>query len=155
MVFENSNNAKKRNEAVRELDIRNTQMRQRLVTFFQDNPGLGFSENEIRQELDAAFDRTTVYRTIKTLLEKVFIHKIVCENGMLKYALNEKKDDYLPHVHFQCVQCQRVFCLKECKVQTPELPDAFEAQSYQFLIKGNCHHCPDCIKKTQHDVDHI
>ena len=145
MAVEKSNNDKKRNEAVRQLDIRNTQMRQRLVTFFQDNPGLAFSENEIRQELDPAFDRTTVYRTIKTLLEKVFIHQIVCENGVLKYALNEKKDNYLPHVHFQCVQCQRVYCLKECKVQTPELPDAFEAQSYQFLVKGNCHHCPDCI----------
>lgn len=146
MTSTDSNNDEKQNEAVHQLHLRNTRLRKRLVTFFQDNPGLAFSENEIRQELNSAFDRTTVYRTIKTLLEKVFIHKIVCENGMLRYALNENKNEHLPHVHFQCMQCQRVFCLKECKVQTPELPDAFEAQSYQFLVKGNCHHCPDYFK---------
>lgn len=146
MVSKDSNNDQKQNEAVHQLNIRTTQMRKRLVTFFMDNPGLAFSENEIRQEMGSEFDRTTVYRTIKTLLKKVFIHKIVCENGMLRYALNDNKNEHPPHVHFQCMQCQRVFCLKECKVQTPSLPETFEAQSYQFLVKGNCHHCPDCSK---------
>ncbi len=87
MTSSDSNNDEKQNEAVHRLHFRNTRLGKRLVTFFQKNPGLAFSENEIRQELDVVFDRTTVYRTIKTLLEKVFIHKIVCKNGMLRYAL--------------------------------------------------------------------
>lgn len=143
------NNDQKQDEAIHQLNLRNTRLRKRLVSFFQDHPGFAFSENEIRQELHASFDRTTVYRTIKTLLRKVFIHKIVCENGMMRYALNESRNEQMPHVHFQCMQCQRVFCLQECKVQTPNLPDAFEAESYQFLVKGNCHRCPDCSNNNQ------
>jgi Fur family transcriptional regulator, ferric uptake regulator len=108
---------------VHELDLRNTRLRDNMVTFVKERPGLGYSENEIKQMLESPNDRTTIYRTIKALLKKVFIHKIVCENGVLKYALNDSTDDF-SHAHFQCNQCEKVICLKEplCKIPSCQNP---------------------------------
>jgi Fur family ferric uptake transcriptional regulator len=127
---------------VQHLDLRHTRLRDGVITIFNANPNRAFSENEIRQELSSACDRVTLYRTIKTLLSKVFIHKIVCEDGVLKYALNESKND--SHAHFQCTRCEKVFCMRECTIPTPVLPQEFEPESYQFLVKGNCRKCVDC-----------
>jgi len=135
-------NGKQITNPVHELDLRNTRLRDNMVAFFKERPGLGYSENEIKQMLESPNDRTTIYRTIKTLLKKVFIHKIVCENGVLKYALNDSKSDF-DHAHFQCNQCEKVICLKETRVQNPKLPEPFEAEACYFLIRGNCRKCPD------------
>jgi Fur family transcriptional regulator, ferric uptake regulator len=136
-------NSKDKN-AVHQLDLRNTRLRDGMIKFFKENPGLAFSENEIKQILNSQHDRTSIYRTIKTLLKKVFIHKIVCENGVLKYALSESKNNLHSHVHFQCTRCEKVFCLKDCTIHKPALPEAFEPESYYFLVKGNCRNCIDC-----------
>ena len=132
---------------IKQLNLRNTRLRDEVLKHFKLNVGIAFSENELRESVGVSCDRTTIYRTIKILLQKAVIHRIICESGMLKYALNEAEP--LPHVHFQCVQCQRVFCLNDYKVNPPHLPEEFEAQSYQFLVKGNCHHCPECPKNNR------
>jgi len=129
---------------IRQLKLRSTPLRDELLKIFNKNIGIGFSENELKESISVPCDRTTVYRTIKILLEKAFIHKIICENGILKYAVS--KTEPVPHIHFQCVKCQRVFCLNDYKIQTPQLPKEYEAQSYHLLVKGNCHHCPECNK---------
>lgn len=137
-------NGKKNENHVHQLDLRNTRLREGMVSFFKERPGLAFSESEIKEMLNLPHDRTTIYRTIKTLLNKVFIHKIVCENGILKYALSESKINVHSHVHFQCTQCEKVFCLNESIVQKPILPESFEAEDCYFLVKGSCRNCINC-----------
>ena len=46
------------------------------------------SENEIRERLSGNYDRTTFYRSFKTLEEYKIIHKIVVDNQLVKYALD-------------------------------------------------------------------
>jgi Fur family ferric uptake transcriptional regulator len=46
------------------------------------------SENEIRERLVGIYDRTTFYRSFKTLEEHNIIHKIVLDNQLVKYALD-------------------------------------------------------------------
>ena len=46
------------------------------------------SENEIRERLAGNYDRTTFYRSFKTLEEHKIIHKIVVDNQLVKYALD-------------------------------------------------------------------
>lgn len=123
------------------LNLRKTRVRKGIANLFANNPATAFSENEILHHLDLNCDRTSVYRTIKTLLKKAFIHKILCENGATKYALSEDNSGHSTHVHFQCNQCQKVFCLTNSRIEIPKLPQNFQAESCYFLVQGNCLQC--------------
>lgn len=138
----------KQDKVVHQLSLRNTRLRDEVVTHFTDNAGRAFSENELKQVVCSPCDRTTIYRTIKTLLQKKFIHKVVCENGVLKYALTPTEASTANHVHFECTTCEKVFCLKEYSLPLPRLPELFNAESFHMLIKGSCKECERCPSKN-------
>lgn len=58
------------------------------------------SEEEIKVAIQGSFDRTTFYRTFKTLIAKEVIHKIVIDNTLVKYAITEKQNQSGQHAHF-------------------------------------------------------
>lgn len=123
-----------------DLGMRITPLRNGLIDLFQNNPGVAFSEAELNDVSGRSFDRTTVYRTIRTLLKKVFIHKIVCEDGVLKYALNDKRIAS-NHPHFQCTVCDQVKCLHDQHIKEHRLPRGYEAMQVDLLIRGVCADC--------------
>lgn len=123
-----------------DLGMRITPLREGLINLFQNNPGVAFSEAELNDVSGRSFDRTTVYRTIRALLKKVFIHKIICEDGVLKYALNSKKMAG-DHPHFQCTVCHQVTCLHNQHIKDHHLPSGYEALQVDLLIRGVCAHC--------------
>ena len=99
------------------------------------------SENEIREQLAGNYDRTTFYRSFKTLVEHQIIHKIVVDNQLIKYALDNKithKDD---HAHFYCNTCQTVKCMDSVPVQKYDLPEGYSDAETEVIIKGTCALC--------------
>ena len=121
--------------------MRFTPIRRNMVSLFMNNPGIGFSEAEINECMNSRFDRTTVYRSIRLLLKEVFIHKIVCENGVLKYALTPAEPIEPAHAHFQCSRCKKVSCLTQTPVKPVGLPTGFQAIQINLLIHGICPQC--------------
>ena len=105
------------------------------------NSGHALSENEIKDELSGHFDRTTFYRSFKTLLEKKIIHKIVVDNQRVKYALDNSITHKNKHAHFYCKRCDSVICLDGIPVEDPEVPKGFEASEIEIIIKGLCSNC--------------
>ncbi|HAN77494.1 MAG TPA: transcriptional repressor [Bacteroidales bacterium] len=99
------------------------------------------SEEEIKSKLTGSYDRTTFYRTFKTLREKEIIHKIVLDNQLVKYALNHETYSKLRHIHFYCKQCDKVVCLTEAKIDIPNLPIGFLATENEIIVKGLCGKC--------------
>ncbi len=120
--------------------LRNTPLREEMITLFVNHQGLAFSEAEINEMFSPAFDRVTVYRTIKTFLDKLIIHKVVCEKGVLKYAYNVASKAW-PHPHFECTSCGKVLCLNGNGVAMIELPKGYQEEEVHTLVKGLC---PDC-----------
>lgn len=103
--------------------------------------GYPLSENKIRDGLKGNFDRTTFYRSFKTLLEKRIIHKIVVDNQVVKYALDNSVTHKNKHAHFYCKKCDSVISLDTVPVQEPEIPQGFEASETEIIIKGLCSSC--------------
>lgn len=103
--------------------------------------GRALSENEIRERLPGNYDRTTFYRSFKTLEEYKIIHKIIIDNQLSKYSLDNSVTHKSEHAHFYCNDCQTVTCLYSIPVQDVRLPDGFTAAEKEILIKGTC---PDC-----------
>ena len=101
------------------------------------------SENEIRERLSGTFDRTTFYRSFKTLEANHILHKIVVDNQLVKYALDHSITQHAEHVHFFCNECHTVKCVESVPVQKVELPSGFTAEETEVIIKGTCPECKE------------
>jgi len=99
------------------------------------------SENEIRERLAGNYDRTTFYRSFKTLEEHKIIHKIIVDNQLVKYALDNTLTHKEEHAHFYCNECNSVQCMDNVPVQKYQLPDGYSDVETDVLIKGMCANC--------------
>ena len=101
--------------------LRLTSFRKEVLQVFMDNDK-AISVSDIEDALNN-FDRITLYRTIKSFIEKGLIHEIVMPGDVKKLALcpmechHEAGAHEHSHVHFQCKKCKEIFC-----VDVPALP---------------------------------
>ncbi len=114
-----------------------------LQLFVRHSHALSYSD--IEREISTSFDRVTVYRTLKTFLDKGVIHKVLDDGGALKYALCndlcQEEDHHHDHVHFKCTKCHQTFCLDHVEVPAIKLPKGYRAQETNLLIQGICNNC--------------
>lgn len=105
--------------------------------------GSALSEAEIRAQLPQHFDRTTIYRTLKSFLEQDVIHSIALEGGDVRYAVtrNKERQSEQFHAHFYCDSCSSVYCLSRASFEPPEMPEGFVARGYDLLVNGTCSRC--------------
>ncbi len=113
------------------------------------NSGFAISEEEIKLRIEGTYDRTTFYRSFKTLIENGIIHKIVVDNQLVKYAISENRPISKNHVHFYCNQCGIVECLPGAEIKSPELPTGYQQVETELIIKGFC------IKCNNHDLNKL
>lgn len=99
------------------------------------------SENEIRGRLTGTYDRTTFYRSFKTLEEHNILHKIVVDNLQVKYALDNSVTHKAEHAHFYCYECHTVRCMDNIPVYRYQLPEGYSDVETEVLIKGTCEKC--------------
>lgn len=99
------------------------------------------SETEIRERLTGNYDRTTFYRSFKTLMEHKIIHKITVDNQLVKYALDRTVAAQEEHAHFYCNECNAVQCMDSIPVPKYQLPVGYSEIETDVLIKGTCAKC--------------
>ncbi|MFD1002562.1 Fur family transcriptional regulator [Ohtaekwangia kribbensis] len=123
--------------------LRSTPSRQEILHLFL-NKDYALSHGDIEKEINNELDRVTVYRTLKTFLDKGLIHKVLDDEGSLKYALcNDacsKTGHHHDHVHFKCTSCGQTNCL-EVEVPVVKLPKGYRASEVNLLIQGICERC--------------
>lgn len=124
--------------------LRKTQIREAILTKFTD-AGSALSHSELEQALQGAFDRVTIYRTLKSFDEKGLIHKVIDDEAIVKYAICDEVCDehehHDNHVHFKCDTCKQTICLHDIHVNPPNIPSGYVAKDYQLLIRGVCEQC--------------
>ena len=129
-----------------DFNLRPTACRIEVLKAFE---GVGFalSQGDIELKLQAAFDRVTIYRTLKSFLEKGLIHKVLDDQGGAKYALckdlchqGEQAHQH-DHVHFKCSACGQTICLENVIIPKIQLPEKFLKQESNLLIQGICQSC--------------
>ena len=90
-------------------------------------------------------DRTTLYRTLKTFVENNIAHQIDDGTGITKYAMCEEnchcEMDTDLHLHFHCNNCYETVCLTEHKIPHINLPNGFNAENVNLVVKGVCDKC--------------
>ncbi len=128
---------------LRDFQMRSTPVRQEILgLFLQKNYAL--SHHDIETEVSKSLDRVTVYRTLKTFLDKGLIHKVLDDEGTLKYALcNDacsSAEHHHDHVHFKCTRCGQTNCL-DVDLPGVRLPKGYQADAINVLIQGTCEKC--------------
>lgn len=131
-------------------NLRNTACRQGIINVIQ-KAKRALSEQEIKQSLSKKHDRTTFYRSFKTLEEKGVIHRVLLKGNETKYAIEHFCEDEDcshvgngEHMHFVCEKCDKVECLQNNFLFNPTLPEGYSITHKEFLITGICSTC-QCV----------
>jgi Fur family ferric uptake transcriptional regulator len=90
-------------------------------------------------------DRVTLFRTIKTFEEHGLVHRIEDGSGATKFALCQTDCDsqrhHDLHVHFYCSHCKETYCLPKTYIPEVTLPESYQAQERELIVKGICATC--------------
>jgi Fur family transcriptional regulator, ferric uptake regulator len=100
------------------------------------------------EEVIEDVDRATLYRILNAFEEKGIIHKVFDLHGTANYALchsdckeNHHHDE---HLHFNCINCNKVYCLDDLDLPPIKLPAGFSSNGFTLSATGIC---PSCNKK--------
>ncbi|MFD2823643.1 Fur family transcriptional regulator [Lacinutrix iliipiscaria] len=124
-------------------NIRVTAMRLLIYKFLAEKQ-VAATLSDIENAFEKA-DRTTLYRTVKTFVEKDIVHQIDDGTGIVKYALCEQdcscEIETDLHLHFHCNNCNETVCLTEHKIPKIKVPEGFVSENINLVIKGMCDKC--------------
>ncbi len=130
-------------QLLRDFRLRSTPGRTAILNLFLRNT-YALAHADIEKGIGSTFDRVTVYRTLKTFLDKGLIHKVLDDEGSLKYALCTEActhtNHHHDHVHFKCTICGQTSCL-DVDVPPIKLPEGYNGSEFNLLIQGKCGRC--------------
>lgn len=125
-------------------DLRHTSCREEILDLFLQKE-FALSHADIESNVHEGFDRVTVYRTLKTFLDKGIIHKVLDDTGNTKYALCKEKcsheEHHHEHVHFKCLECGQTNCLDNVLIPPIALPEGYNRIETNLLVQGVCQEC--------------
>jgi Fur family transcriptional regulator, ferric uptake regulator len=130
-------------QLLKEFRLRSTPGRTAILNLFLKNT-YALAHADIEKGIASTFDRVTVYRTLKTFLDRGLIHKVLDDEGSLKYALCTEActhtNHHHDHVHFKCTICGQTNCL-DIDVPPIRLPEGYKGSEFNLLIQGKCARC--------------
>jgi len=131
-------------ETLKDHQLRNTQCRTDILSVFFEHD-FALSHSDIEVKVSENYDRVTVYRTLKTFVDKGLIHRVLDDNGAQKYALckSECTEEVHKHehVHFKCMQCGLTTCLDDSSIPDIKLPQGYQMVDVNMLVTGYCKEC--------------
>lgn len=112
-----------------------------LENFYKTDHALSFKDLE---ETLKDYDRVTLYRTLKSFIDKGLLHRIPNEDGFASYGLckGECNDSshHHDHVHFKCKICGHIECLPDHHVPKVNLP-GYQIEEQNLIVNGICKLC--------------
>ena len=89
-------------------------------------------------------DKSNIFRALQAFREAHLVHVLDDTGDGVRYELchshHDDEDDDV-HVHFYCEKCHRTYCLEDTPIPPVSIPEEFEVETVNYLLKGIC---PDC-----------
>ena len=102
------------------------------------------SHQEIAARKETGFlDRVTLYRTLSTLEQAGLLHRVQGLDGVWRFSGHRTRPGECGgnHIHFLCVDCNRMSCLPEQPLPWLEGPAGAEILGKQLVVYGRCARC--------------
>lgn len=130
----------KAGEILKKNGLSKTGCRENIIEllFSSDSP---LSEKEIKANLLTSYDRTTFYRSFKTLVDKRILKRIIVDAHDVRYTIGNSITGEIEHIYFYCVNCKKVVCLQDQPVPEVKLPQGFVELERKFTVRGTCSDC--------------
>lgn len=104
--------------------------------------GCPLTQLQIAQRLgDQAPDKSTIYRTLVTLIETNLVHKAFVQQRQWHFEPAHHCTAIQCHPHFTCIRCRRTECLHGVAAPLVELPSGMTMHRQQIRIEGVCKTC--------------
>lgn len=120
--------------------IRITAVRLLVYRTIYEHTQNAFSLKDVMNLLPRA-DSSSVFRALSLFAEHHLLHTIDDGSGMQKYCVCRCGTFKCHHVHFTCTECNETICLKDMHIPEVALPDGYQIQGAEFVIKGICPKC--------------
>ncbi|MBE0636899.1 MAG: transcriptional repressor [Bacteroidales bacterium] len=134
---------------LKEYNLSQTKIREDLLQVLM-NTEVALSALEINERMETSCDRVTLYRNLKTFVEKGIAHQIFVDNHESKYVLPDRsvqsEESAGEHIHFKCMNCSVVKCLHNSPILPVALPEGFIKLESNFVIFGLCNDCSNTDK---------
>ena len=101
------------------------------------------SLSDLETVLDTV-DKSSIFRSLEAFEKHHAVHSIDDGTGSVKYEVCEGEDECTVsamHAHFYCEKCHKTYCLKEISAPVVDLPEGFEMNSVNYIVKGTCREC--------------
>lgn len=104
---------------------------------------------DLETEIDT-LDKSSISRVLNLLRKHSVVHAVEDGRGVAMYEFCHGHDHQHSaedmHIHFYCNKCRRTFCFEEQSVPSVSVPEGFETESVNYMLKGLC---PDCSRKSK------
>ena len=125
-------------------DLKHTKQRVRVLEEIAMD-SVAISQPELEKKLGKEIDRVTLYRILNAYEDKGILHRIMDMNGTANYAICSSacSEDHHhdEHVHFNCNNCLRVYCLDEVKIPALKIEKGFKIDDMNLVVSGICKEC--------------
>ena len=125
-------------EKLRMLGIRPSPQRLAVYSFLLQNPCHPTADaiyQAVKKE-QPALSRTTIYNTLKLLIQGKAVSTVIIEDGELRYDANRKF-----HAHFKCSRCGRIYDVEpDSGFSKPAVFEKnFRIDEIHICYRGICH----------------
>lgn len=89
-------------------------------------------------------DRSSVSRTLSLFAATHLIHTVHDGTGAVKYELCPTPGGHHTdhtHIHFHCRVCGTTECLPSMPVPAVQLPEGYETEEAEYVLRGVCPRC--------------
>lgn len=87
-------------------------------------------------------DRSSIFRALRLFTDHHLLHEIDDGTGFQKYCVCRcEGEKHLNHIHFSCKKCGRTYCLEEYAIPIVSLPEGYEMEEAEYVVKGLCPAC--------------
>lgn len=94
------------------------------------------------EEMLPEMDKSSIFRTLRLFTEHQLLHQIDDGTGSAKYCLCRcEEQGHINHIHFNCILCGKTYCLEHEAIPHVNLPEGYEMQEVEYLVKGVCPQC--------------
>ncbi len=126
---------------LREKDLRVTVPRVAILAVMLQ-AGCPLTPQQIAERLGpAAPDKTTIYRTLMSLVQTDLVHKAFVQQRQWHFEPAHHCTPHQCHPHFTCVRCRRTECLHGVSAPLVKLPEGMTMHRQQIRIEGLCSQC--------------
>lgn len=131
-------------EKIRASDLRCTSSRVAVLQFTAEAPA-PVSHSDVADALvPTGFDKSTIYRCLVELADAGILKRLDAGDHAWRFELRDKHHEaHEIHPHFMCLDCGKVTCLPDLKVEIAgtKASKTVVGEVTEIYLKGHCKTC--------------